>query len=653
MKKLTYLTLIISIVAISFASCDNYLDRKSKTQMNDENYWNSEQKVRLFVNGAYTNYFNGYSSGWNADYIPGVRGELSDDATSTNKLSNLLLAVPADNWQRAEATGFLQRTGSSKWNLGWIRKWNLLIERLATMYENGILTDEQYNHWNGVARFFRGYEYSRLVLSFGDFPYYDAVVASNDFDAQYKPRDKRETVMTHVMEDFDYALANVRAAESEPNRVNKDVVASFASRFMLYEGTWYIYHNGDQTLAEQFLKKAVEFAESVMNGGRYKFDTPFRNLFGLESKIGNETILYREYNAEASVLHCVASYSNLDENQSANANLSTLKAWICLDGKTYDQSTVENVESWRIQDMVKTRDARFEATFWHEPTNGATAIYCVKFIDRIGPWYSTDGWENNTSTATRPPKYGSSTNTNGFPVLRYAEVVLNWIEAKAELAERFGGAAITDADLDRSINAIRDRPLDDSAAAHGLTSKTAHLTMAMVNAMNDPARTDAVQQTTLGYKNKGAVSPLLWEIRRERRMEFCLEQTRIIDLRRWGQLELMQGKTNPDIMVGAWIDLNETEKLHKAFSLNVGASVGVVKVQKLDGTVVTFTGETTEKGDLIEGTSNVKEMVGFRIPNNIQDRDEITERNYLEPVCKNVIDQYGDRGLTIEQNPGW
>ena len=55
--------------------------------------------------------------------------------------------------------------------------------------------------------------------------------------------------------------------------------------------------------------------------------------------------------------------------------------------------------------------------------------------------------------------YGSNTNTNDAPVMRYAEVLLNWIEAKAELAT-LGGQAVTQNDIDKSINKIRSRPLD-------------------------------------------------------------------------------------------------------------------------------------------------------------------------------------------------
>ncbi len=648
MKKLTYL--IFSIVALSFASCDNYLDRPAKTSSNDDIFWVSEDNVRLFVNGGYTNYFVGYNSGWGGTYAPAVyqNTERSDDATTTGKQASLLTAVPNDNWYKDEGLYWLSRTGAGPWNLAWVRKWNLLIERVAMMHENGILNDEQFNHWTGVGRFFRGFEYSRFVESFGDVPYYDYVVESSDFDSQYKARDPRETVMTKVMEDFDFALANVRDADTEPNRVNKDVVAAFASRFMLFEGSWQIYHNNDAATAKPFFEKAVEYAQFVMGGGAYDCDVAFRDLFGSETKQGTEAIMFRSYSASQSLTHCIASYCNLNESQTSYANLSLMKAWICQDGKTYDQSGVSNVESWRVQDMIKTRDARFESTFWHEPTQAGTGLYCVKFIDRIGPWYNVDGVEESL-----PPKYGSMTNTNGAPVIRYAEVLLNWIEAKAELADKCGGAAITDNDLDLSINVIRDRPLDDTAVAHGV-KKTAHLTVAMANAMNDPQRTSALQQQTLGYRVTGQfVSPILWEIRRERRMEFVFEHVRTLDIRRWGQLELMQGAKNPDILVGAWTDFNETQvgKLKKGFNLLTSDQFGVLKVQKLDGTVVTFNGEADTEGNII--SSNAADMVGFRIPNNIQDRDPIEDRNYLEPICNDVMNQYTDRGYTIEQNPGW
>ena len=175
--------------------------------------------------------------------------------------------------------------------------------------------------------------------------------------------------------------------------------------------------------------------------------------------------------------------------------------------------------------------------------------------------------------------------------------------------------------------------------------KTAPLVLAEL--VDDPARTSAVEEATKG----GVVAtPLLWEIRRERRMEFYMEQTRMMDIRRWGKLELMDGDVNPDILVGAWVDYPEaavydaetgTGLIKKHFDLLNGNQVGKLKVQKLDGSIVTYDGE------------NDADMVGFVIPTNVRNRYNVLERNYLEPVCTDVISQYTTRGYSIEQNPGW
>lgn len=93
-------------------------------------------------------------------------------------------------------------------------------------------------------------------------------------------------------------------------------------------------------------------------------------------------------------------------------------------------SAVANADKLDIKNMVATRDPRFEATFWDAPLKeSATLLYACKFIDRKGPTYYGK---------TYPPEYGSNTNTNDYPVMRLAEVVLNWIEAKAELATTWG-----------------------------------------------------------------------------------------------------------------------------------------------------------------------------------------------------------------------
>jgi len=685
MKRLSYI--LIAFAALLFVSCDpnEFLNRNALTSMDDGSYWTTENNVRLFVNGAYGSYFCGYSDNWGSVYAPACYSyEMSDDRTTTGTQANILLSVPADNWYRNE-NGYrgywLQRRGAGPWNFAYIRKWNLLMDRLDTMKEEGRLNDEQYRHWYGVARFFRGWEYSRFVESFGDVPYYDHVVRTDDPDDQYKDRDPRSVVMDACLEDFNYALDNVRTNDGT-DYVNKFVVGTIASRCMLFEGTWYVYHKTDDAMktvsdidghAKKYLEAAQKFAAYVMDNGNFSFNTPSHELFGhlytTLTGTAKEVILYRTYNKtiQSSNQHCIASYSGGNgggEGQSMAGNLSTLKAWICQDGKPYSSSTVENVKSWRLQDMVVTRDARFESTFWDEPRSSATGLYVEKFIDRTGLTYGVDG------APACPAQYASCTNENGYPCVRYSETVLNWLEAKAELAEHFGGPAVTQSDIDKSINAIRTRPLDAQAIAKGV-KQTAPLQLSWVNDSFDPERTSDPQKACHSYAVTGKfVSPLLWEIRRERRMEFFMEQYRVLDIRRWGQMELMLGANNPDLLVGGWVELDKSQQLKKRkYNLLVKGNVGVVSVkhvagyndkgQLVLGDRIFFDGEFDEKNVYISG--NADQMEGFLIPQNIKDRDplNVAVRNYLEPICTDVISQYKDKATAtgkdyhITQNPGW
>lgn len=671
----------MAIATLLLAGCNpnTFLDRNTLTSMDDGNFWTSEANVRLFVQGTFGSYFNGYSDNWGSVYAPACYSyEMSDDYTTSGTQANILLNVPNDNWYRAENPyrGYwLQRRGAGPWNFAYIRKWNLLMVRLATMKEEGILTEEQYNHWNGVARFFRGWEYCRFVQSFGDVPYYDKPIEPEDVESMYKDRDPRTTVMDNVLADFQYAMDNVRVNDGN-DYVNKYVVGTIASRCMLFEGTWYIYHKTDPAMAtckdidahaKTYLTAAMNFADAVIASGKYTFNTDSHTLFGnlrtsLTGKAG-EVILYRAYNYDVNSgsQHCIASYSGGNgggEGQAMAGNLSTLKAWICQDGKPYNSSTVPNVASWRLQDMVVTRDARFEAAYWDEPRSSATGLYIEKFIDRKGLTYGVDGAD------ACPKEYASCNNVNGYPCVRYSETVLNWIEAKAELADKFGGAAITQADLDKSINAIRKRPIDQVAKDKGV-KLTEPLQLAWVTEDFDPERKSDAQKACHSYAVTGKfVSPILWEIRRERRMEFLMEQYRVLDIRRWGQLELMDGTTNPDILVGGWVELDKSQQLIKRkYNLLTKANAKKVSVRHIkgynpDGTIILddrlfFDGTFTDKGDPIE--TNADQMEGFLVPVNIVTRDarNFLLRNYLEPVCNDVIRQYKDKEKTITQNPGW
>ena len=424
MKK--YILIILSAVVLATTSCDDILDRPQLNTPTDGTFWKTEMDARLYANGFYRNYFVGYADGWTTNYAP-LRGySFSDDLASTGQQSSFSNSIPSTlgSSNTGDLATYQTQYVGPTWNFTWIRKANVFMERLEANMK-GNVTEEAYNHWHAVAAFFKCFSYSRLVAVFGDVPYYETSFANSDLEAMYKDRDSRVFVMDKVYDMLkNEVLVNIRTNDGD-NTLNRYVAAAFASRWMLFEGTWQKYHGGDQTAANKYLQLAKEAAEIVINSGKYAIDTPFRDVFGSQDLKGNkEAIMYRHYTFEM-LKHHIASYSNGVESQAPAPNLALAKSFICQDGKVYQHSDLENAKLLSVANLAKTRDPRFEATFIdHVNINSVTLLYASKFIDREA--LTMDNPKNN-------PIYDSNTNTNDAPVIRYAEVLLNWIEAKAEL----------------------------------------------------------------------------------------------------------------------------------------------------------------------------------------------------------------------------
>lgn len=611
-------------------SCDDILDRPEKNSPSDQHFWKTEIDLSLYANGFYANYFIGYGQGWSASYSPFRGYGFSDDVASTGTQANFTSSLPSSVFSTSEtAVG----TYSTEYTcpsmvFSWIRRANIMMDRIENQAKANI-SAEAYNHWMAVAKFFKSYSYCRLVERFGDVPYFETQPEATDFDELYKDRDSRIFVMDKVYDMSKDVLANMRTNDGT-DMLNRYVAAAFISRWFLFEGTWQKYHGGDQAAAKKYLEMARDAAQLVMESGKYAIDKPVRELWGSQDLSSKEALMVRHFLDTEAVRHCVASYSNSTESQSG-LNLAFLKSVIRQDGKPYTTSSLcdgNDPKSLSLPVMGKTCDPRFEASISDLPVqSSSTLVYQCKFIDRAA-------WNMSNKERGVQPIYQSVTNTNDAPVIRYAEVLLSWIEAKAELA-LIGGAAVTQDDIDRSINVLRDRPLDDVAKAKGLKN-TAHMQLADINASFDPER-DA------------DVDPLVWEIRRERRLEMVFEHSRILDLRRWHKLDYMDNQAHPETMRGPWVDFaNDTYKGPGKPEDKDGqvAISGLLKknstqVQKLDGTIVTYDG------------TNAADMVGFYLPTAVKPRNAFYERSYLSPIGTQDISNYAVKGYTLTQTTGW
>lgn len=628
MKKSLY---AIFAALLLLCSCSDLLDRPALTTVVDNNFWRGEGDVRLYCNAFYPLYFEGYGQDWSQEFAP-VRGGTSfcDDFISEGTQSRFENKVPTSRGSSSESRSCYAQYYGPSWGFGRVHKVNILIDRLNEYKDN--FSEEAYNHWMSVAYFFKIYEYSDLVGVFGDVPYFETTVRDDDFDTQYKDRDSRQLVMDKVYEMCEFVLDHMRTDDG-PNYVNLYVAAGFISRFMLYEGTWQKYHDGeegcdgkvncDSEHAKKYLEMAVKAAEVVMNSGKYSFGSSYKALFTSEDLGSNpEILLYRHYDEALQVRHPIGSY-NGGSDSGSNVNLEYIKAFNCQDGKPWSISSVEGAKDFSLANLVKTRDPRFFDVFWGQVNiKSNSMIYCYKYA-------SYEALQYFFETGDKLPSWQGIYNTNDAPIMRYGEVVLNWIEAKAELAQSYGGAAITQADLDKSINALRSRPLSTHAAAAGV-KQTAHMQIGAIP--NDPKR---------DYD----VPALIWEIRRERRMEFLHEGSRIKDLLRWYKLDYMDYDTDPDKYLGPWIDcaveLGGDESVPKVNRNYLNQRIGILQVQKADGTIVKYNG------------GNADQMKGFYCVRNAANRETFFERSYMAPIGQQQIDEYKMRGYKLTQTVNW
>lgn len=578
---------LLLATAVSFSSCDDFLTRDPQDTVTDvPSFWNNEENLRTSFLDYYTYFFPGYRSTW----------ERADNFAETN------VADWTDDNAQEVATLFTKVAPTSdagNWNFKKIRNMNLLLSRI----QSSTLGEEAKNHWSGVARLFRAMEYAKLVQKFGDVPYYDAVVGSTDNEQLYRARDPRTTVMDKVNEDLAFACANIRVNDGTKGlTVNRAVAQGFASRIMLFEGTWQKYHANNTAKAAEYLKAAKDYAAALMQTNAYSIAPSYKSLTTSEDLAGNpEIIMYRSY-VENVVMHSLMSFQNTEMEMSSPSR-SFVDAFLTKNGLPIHQAGNTDYKGKEYAKEILNRDPRLADNIDEESglrLNGVAAVYAAS-------GYYANRYVNKD--LINKPGGMSNTNTTDAPVMKLNEVMLNYIEAAAELAD-LGQYTLTQADFDKTINAIRDRQ----------STKMPHVTLAgnalKVNGVeiNDPDR-DAT------------VKPILWEIRRERRVELAYEGVRFNDLRRWGKLEYADMVKNKKLNMGAWI--NKADYPENAEAL--------AKITLCD-----------ENGKIVTGNEGyimpITEVAKMRV---------MADKDYLYPIPVDQITMYETHGFKLTQNPGW
>ncbi len=476
-----------SLVILMSACNDDFLDRLPETEIGVDNFFNTEEDLSIYVNGLYN--------------FPGL-GIYYDDATDNagttgNREIKTIMTTDANS-----------QTITSDWHWGALWSINLFLENA----EKADIGADVKNHYIGVARFFRAQFYMEKVKRYSNVPWYDQVLETDSEDL-FKTSDPRETVVDHIFEDYQFAMEHVR--ESVPTgAVDKWTVMAYYSRNALYEGTFRKYHSelGLEGTANDFLELAAKVSQDIADQGPfsiYNTGNPaqdYMTLFGSQDLTANPEVIFTNiYEADV---------KNTDDPQylfgsyEMSMSRDLLETYLMDDGTYFSQQM--GIETMEFVEEFQDRDPRLSQTFaypgwglYYTATySPGTTNYVQELKKNFTGYHQIKGFANDPSIDVR--------RGIDIPVLRYAEVLLNLAEARAELGTLNQGV------LDATVNQIRSRA--------GMPP----LNMAV---SSDPVQAQRYPQVT---------DPVLLEIRRERRVEFAMEGRRLDDLNRWNAGKLME-----------------------------------------------------------------------------------------------------------------
>lgn len=578
--------------ALTLTACNDFLTRNPLDEIADNpEFWDVESNIRTAVYDEYTTYFPGYRNHWNrADWFSQTNIADWTDDNAQQKATFFTKVAPAS-------------TSASSWDFSDVRVINVLINRI----NSANLSSEAKEHWLGVARFLRAMEYAKLVSRFGNVPYYEEALGNTDYTKLYRPRENRVTVMNKVLDDLNYAIQHIRTSDGEKGlNITRDVALAYASRLMLFEGTWQKYRENNTANAKHFLQAAKDFATTLMSENHYSLCANYKDLTTSEDLAGNpEVILYRSY-VEGVVMHSLMTFQNT-EVEIDSPSKSLVESYLTKNGLPIHQvGNTQYQGDHTFATEVTDRDPRLAATI-------RTSGLSLTGIDDV--WAISGYFGNRFVNPNLIDKPGGSSYTciTDAPVMKLNEVLMNYIEAAAELAD-MGAYTLTQADFDKTINVIRDRP----------STQMPHLILAGSNlqvngvTINDPER-DA------------DVTPIIWEIRRERRTELVYEGIRFNDLRRWSKLHYADMVRNPKANRGAYLDKTAFVAQYNA-THTTPITVETLKGVKIEG------GGTAGYIQPITSTALMRTMA---------------EKDYLYPLPEDQITLYKSRGYELPQNPGW
>ena len=479
------------LLFLTTQSCD-VLDKEPLDSISTQQYFANAnaQALEQYCNDLYPKLITGH----------GNPNEYNFGMMETDFQSDDLLP-----WD-ANSVAFSQHSISTADNDNW--KWENIRACNAFMqdYELSPETEAVKHRYAGEILFFKTLDYFNKVKRFGDVPWYDKVLVPGDEDL-YKGRDSRITVVANMIKDIDQAIEWLPKKETTGvYRISKDAALALKARICLFEGTFRRYHNmeGDTELLKAAYEAAGELMKSEYGYSLFQGSKPGKAYYELfiqaDYNSNPEIILSKEYDPTVGKGNNLSRQIAVGESP-IGLSRDAVEDYLCATtGKPISMCGCEgHSHHTTLIAELKNRDPRLLQTV-PTPEAGEYTYYLEGKRPDIGKYTSGS---DSTSTGYgvikyyNPSEYTSSHHigTLDAPIFRYAEILLNYAEAK----DAWKGADYTD----------NDHPLSARAALNQVRS-----------AADMPAVTtdgDAFTES----------------IRRGRRVELAFEDHRFWDIRRW------------------------------------------------------------------------------------------------------------------------
>ena len=517
MKKI-----ILSLMAgmVLFTSCD-LLNPNPIDTFTEDNYFTSEANVEKYTNYFYSEWSGYGNSGSYGDfYFP----NLNDNQAVTGLSGWNFKAVSASD---------------GTWNACYteIRRANIFLKHI----DNVEMPAASASYYKALAHLYRGWQHFCLVRKFGDCYWVNKELMPQDATILYGARHNRNVVMDSVLADLNFAVETMGTKNADSKTAyNIHVANAIKSRVCLFEGTYAKYHQKDAARAEKYLNEAIAASKAIIESGKFALTDGAEgyraNYNSLDLSKNTEMIMFKKYILGV-LPHATQDYC-CGSTQTNGLSKAAFNAYLKKDGTLADKNDDHGVLGTEgyddgkpvIYGLLEARDPRLAQQidgYLAYVGNGRKRYEGMKGQETVAENTSSTGYGilKFDEPATEG-KYRQATNGNetDAPIFWLAEILLNHAEACAELGQ--------DAEAKVSLNKLRKRAgMPDYAP------------------VNDPANDAAL------INGGTAVNDLVWEVRRERRIELMFDNNdRHWSLIRWKELKRLDTNLYPDQTKGAWID---------------------------------------------------------------------------------------------------